>query len=306
MSVVGFMAYYAHYIDFPSRIATDDRQPPMILQAGYSYGAMVTTKLPPLDTILAPFHSPAIHTPAADIRLRAQHLAEQQSKLFATPISPRKSLGMRVGGDEDISRKSHDHFRRPHHIDQEERILRGVKDILARTKIVRKKRRHKPHEDAEEVVHVEECMTTVENLVPFRSAYLAVSPPIGIATNLATMTFPNPFIGFAKKFKWAGNQASSPDGTAAAEHEAELKLARNPTLVVCGDQDGFLTLRKFREWTSKLKGYDGSLFRVTVVAGAGHFWAEEDVMSELRDALGEFGTKLLGKGAQLLQPWYGR
>lgn len=306
MSVVGFMAYYAHYLDYPHRISAEDRLPPLMLQAGYSYGAMVTTKLPPLDTILAPFHSPAVHTPAADIRLRAQHLAEQQNKLFRTPASPRKSLGMRVGGEEDVPRKSSHDFRRSYSIDGEDRIRKGVKDLLTRTKLVRKKHRHKPHKDAEEEIRVEECMATVETLVTFRSAYVTVSPPLGFMTNLATVSFPNPFLDLFKKLNRSMNNLIAVNGPVVAEDEAaNHKLALNPTLSICGDQDGFLTLRKHREWTAKLSSYDGSLFTSTVVAGAGHFWVEEGVVRELRDAIGNFGFKLLEKKDQMLQPYDG-
>lgn len=70
-----------------------------MLLAGYSYGALVTTRLPSLDTILAYFTTPAIHTAEADIRLRAQHLAEAHlNAQSAGPTSPRKSLGVRVEG----------------------------------------------------------------------------------------------------------------------------------------------------------------------------------------------------------------
>ncbi|KAH8160104.1 hypothetical protein CIB48_g8143 [Xylaria polymorpha] len=100
ISVVGFLAYYVHHLD-PSRFAqpTNRHELPTMLLAGYSYGALVTTRLPSLDTILAYFTTPAIHTAEADIRLRAQHLAEAHlNAQSAGPTSPRKSLGVRVEG----------------------------------------------------------------------------------------------------------------------------------------------------------------------------------------------------------------
>ncbi|KAM0813939.1 hypothetical protein AB5N19_13941 [Seiridium cardinale] len=306
MSVVGFMAYYAHYIDFPHRISAESSSSPIMLQAGYSYGAMITTKLPPLHDIIALFESPAVHTDAADIRLRAQHLAEQQNRLSSGPASPRRSMGMRVGGDEDVSRKSHDIPASHSLTDREDIIRKGVKDLLLRTKRVHKKHRHKPHEQAEEVIHEEECMAKVEDLRHFRSAYLVVSPPVGFMTNLATMSFSGLFNGSVKKGGRNGHGTAHHDGAGDSGLDtAELKFARNHTLAIYGTQDGFVTQRKIREWTSRLKSIDSTMFHDVEVAGAGHFWAEEGTVYQLRDAIGAFGTDLLGTKAHMLRPWDG-
>lgn len=307
MSVVGFMAYYAHHLDFPNRILVDESRLPIMLQAGYSYGAMITTRLPPLDAILALLNSPAVHTPAADIRLRAQHLAEQQNVLFVAPPSPRRSLGMRVGGDEDVTRLSHER-RRSHSMDGEERIIKGVKDILAHTKRVRRKyRRRSNNEHAEEIVDEEECLAKMDQLLPWRGAYLVVSPPIGFVTNLATMSFTNPFNAWSKKpIKTEDPAATSHGGVAGVEHDAaESKLAYHPSLAIYGDSDGFLTLRKFREWTNRLKAYNASEFQAVEVAGAGHFWMEKGVTYELRNAIVAFVSELLGPRAPQLRHWEG-
>ncbi|ORY70310.1 Alpha/Beta hydrolase protein [Pseudomassariella vexata] len=267
MSVVGFMAYYAHYIDSKNRINAGDSQCPTMLLAGYSYGAMVTTKLPPLAAILSKFESPTVYSPAADIRLRAQHLAEQQDMLFSNPASPRKSLGMRVGGDEGSPRKSYD-YKRSHSMDPEDKI---------RT-----------------VLHEVEHMEMVNDLMRFRSAYLVVSPPVGIMTNLATLSFPNPFASWSRKATKVENPAEHESEAQREEREAEQKLIQNPSLIIVGDRDGFLTLKEYRRWAAKLRGHEKSLFRDLEVSGAGHFWAEEGVLYKLRDAVGDFGADLLG------------
>lgn len=302
MSVVGFMAHYAHYLDPPPRSSGDGAALlPIMLHAGYSYGAMITTKLPPLSDILAPFETPAIHSAAADIRLRAQHLAEQQNRLTSGPASPRKSLGMRVGGDEDVLRRSHD-VSRMHSLDHEDKIRKGVKELLARTKRMEGRHRHKAQRPVEEAMHEEECMARVENLQHYRSAYLVVSPPVGYMTNLATMSFSNPFGSWQKKAGRQGPGTTTYDGTTDGELEPhELKLVANPSLAIHGDQDGFLMPRKFREWALRLKAPNGSLFREIQVTGAGHFWAEEGTAHQLRDAVGSFGTELIG-AKETLQP----
>ncbi|KAK7987119.1 hypothetical protein PG996_006279 [Apiospora saccharicola] len=296
MSVVGFLAYYARYLDIPSRTIADKHPAPSptLLQCGYSYGATVTTKIPPLDSILALFHSPAVHTSAADIRLRAQHLAEQQNRLAAMPISPRKSLGMRIGGDEDTKspRKSSQEVRRSRSFEREDKIRKGVKDILGRSKLVRRRRHSKA--DSADPAHDEhhDCMQIVTDLPKFRSAYLTVSPPIGLMTNLATMSIPNPFGSLSRK-RSRGASVSEGQETSPNEVEAaEQKLVRNPTLVVYGDQDGMAQVHKFREWAARLKGYAGSQFLDVEISGAGHFWWEEGVIYQLRSAIETYAKSL--------------
>lgn len=303
MSVIGFMAYYAHYIDSSHRTGTVSMSSPVsiMLQAGYSYGAMVTTRLPPLHDIIALFECPAVHSAAADIRLRAQHLAEQQNKLLsAGPASPRISMGIRVGGDEDVSRKSHD-VSRPHLLDPEDKIRKGVNELLGRTKRVHRKRKQTMNEHAEEVVHEEECMVKLDHLQHYRSAYLIVSPPIGFMTNLATMSFNNLFTIWSRK-----TALTSYDGTLdVAIQLVDSKFVLNPTLAIYGDQDGFMAHRKSREWAERLKSSAASHFRNVVVTGAGHFWAEEGTAYQLRDAVGAFGSELLGSKSHILRPWDG-
>ncbi|KAI0452647.1 Alpha/Beta hydrolase protein [Xylaria acuta] len=275
VSVVGFLAYYVHHLD-PLRFAqpANRHHPPTILMAGYSYGALVTTRLPPLDTILAYFATPAIHTAEADIRLRAQHLAEAHlNAQSAGPASPRKSLGVRVGGDEDTSRRSpDDHPMFEFH--QEERIRESVRKLLSRAQLVYKRspRWISGSEPSDKMDH---CLEKAEEDVTFRSAYLAISPPVGFVTRLATMSF---------------------SGPSSVSVTGDVVFTSNPTLVIYGDQDGFISYRKIREWTRQLSGAEVSQFRYVEVLGAGHFWAEGDVIYQLRDAIGTFATELAHRG----------
>ncbi|KAK8064529.1 hypothetical protein PG994_007167 [Apiospora phragmitis] len=305
MSVVGFLAYYAHYLNLPSRTFAEGHTSscPTLLQCGYSYGATVTTKIPPLDSILALFHSPAVHTSAADIRLRAQHLAEQQIRLALTPISPRRSLGMRIGGDEDTgSPRKRREVRRSRSFEREDKIRKGVKDILGRSKLVRRRRRRESQAKSDSTGiaahdghHEVDCMQVVTDLPKFRSAYLTVSPPIGLMTNLATMSIPNPFGSLSRKRGRLATDSSEGQETAEPQNEveaAEQKMVRNPTLAVYGDQDGMLQVHKFREWAARLKGHAGSQFLDVEISGAGHFWWEEGVIYQLRSAIETYAASL--------------
>ncbi|KAK7746544.1 hypothetical protein SLS62_009407 [Diatrype stigma] len=276
--------------------------PPVLLLAGYSYGATITTKLPPLDEILSHFASPVIHTAAADIRLRAQHLAEQQNRLSNTPLSPRKSLGVRIGGDENVAPTSP---RRPRSRSyaREEKIRKGVKDILSQTRIIHRKHRRKHPDHGGEVEHVEQCMEKTESFMDFRSAYLFVSPPLGILTNLITMSFPSPFSswpprGAHSKTRNAHHVQEDHHDSGESEEQRDAlgddqKFVTNPTLAIYGDQDAFLALKKMREWAAHLSTAKDSSFRYVEVSGAGHFWVEERVIFHLRDAIGNFSLGIL-------------
>ncbi|KAI1798837.1 Alpha/Beta hydrolase protein [Daldinia bambusicola] len=294
MSVAGFLVYYMHYLTTPQNHARsseeDNNSTPILLFAGYSYGAMVTLQLPPVDSFLSHFASPATHTAFADIRLRAQHLAEEQRAMTADTASPRKSLGMRVGGGEDLSPRSREKHRACSP-DPEEKIRRGVKEILARSKFIHR-RHHSPSADRgiERDIEVP-CLENVDNLVRFRPAYLLVSPPLGFVTNLATMSFSNLW----PKKKKDGPAKNLEDYTKREESEleAEAKLTANPTLAIYGDQDSFLSIRKMRDWTTQLSNAEGSRFRYVEVSTAGHFWIEDGVSHELREAVYSFFAGLV-------------
>lgn len=364
MSFAAFMCYYVHYLDpfrphsadpkgplsplsppmSPASFdaappAVETGEPPMLLLCGYSYGAMITKLLPPLDAILEPLAAPKTASAAADIRLRAQHLAEKQNVILGsaraalteTPTSPRKAAfsGMRVGGDED-RRRSQEHGRRSFSFDAEEKIRKGVAELMQRAKSHQTHHHHHHHHhqhlrkkkaDSDEspvskrgeaaVAEAEEkepdTLTPVADLVRPRVAYLLVSPPIGWATSLMTMNLVGSAAGlFGKRPKPPKTKDNDTDtdnqdkgeGPTASESPSDprqerQKLLDNPTLAIYGDADVFVAARRFREWASRLQSAPGSRFRAHEVSRAGHFYAEEGAMQRLADAVSVFSGELL-------------
>ncbi|ROT36303.1 hypothetical protein SODALDRAFT_299062 [Sodiomyces alkalinus F11] len=316
MSFVGFMIHYIHFLNpvrsgdrnarpaeprNPSQSseasATDADGRPLFVCAGYSYGAMITSQIPPLSEILPQFDEPYITSAAADIRLRAQHLAERQTILLADlrsghPTSPRRSLGMRFGGDEGEQRRSND-MRRPHSPHTEAKLRKGVNELLARTRASRRRLSRMRSEnnkaanpdgnenhtvpgahrssDDEAPQHLER----VTDLIQVRPAYLLVSPLQGVITYLATMSFFPPY---------------SNDTAQAAED----KLVGNPTLAVFGDRDVFVPVSKLRAWVGRLENVNGSRFHGEEIRTADHFWVEEMAVYRLRDAVARFVAGLVG------------
>ena len=103
----------------PNRDSASVDNTPLLLLAGYSYGSLIATMLPPLPALLTPFQAPLPGSTASEIRLRAQHLAEEQNTLYterlkrASEAATRRqharnvSAGIRVGGDEAPSDALH-------------------------------------------------------------------------------------------------------------------------------------------------------------------------------------------------------
>ncbi|KAJ3573036.1 hypothetical protein NPX13_g4844 [Xylaria arbuscula] len=179
VSVVGFLAYYAHHLydSSPTTRCMSPQHLSTMLLAGYSYGALVMMNLPSLDAMLAYFATPAIHTAEADIRLRALHLAKAQSFYSISPGSPRRSQGVRFGGDEVSPERRRDGPVSDFH--REERVRESVRHLLARAKLVYRKSIHwSSHDEADDELH--QCLDKIEGDFKFQSAYLAVSPPVGL------------------------------------------------------------------------------------------------------------------------------
>lgn len=345
MSFVGFVYYYVHYLDpfrqgqatksitsLPSspvttKISIQDASDPepiakpfVLLQCGYSYGAMITKLLPPLESVLEIFTAPKTASAAADIRLRAQHLAEQQNVILASaraalmepasPMSPRRTTpGLRIGGDED-KRRSQDHGgRRSFAIDAEEKVRAGVAELLKKTKMHqlhghRKKGHQTKEKDAAADATGEDAdkgkeldhLPPVAGLPSPLVAYLLVSPPVGWATSLMTLSLGSPVSGIFGKHPRPKTKDKEEQGVPAAPAESKQerqKLVDNPTLAIYGDSDVFVAVKRFRDWASKLQSAPGSRFRAHEVSTAGHFYVEEGTMQRLADAVRAFSGELL-------------
>lgn len=318
MSCAAFVYFYAHvYLDpfnpnkdpssplssATAETAIDPNGAPVLMLCGYSYGAMITKLLPPLDTILEPFMAPKTASAAADIRLRAQHLAAKQNVILASaraaltesPTSPRKAaFGLRVGGDED-HRRSQEHTRPSFSIDAEDKIRKGVADLMQKAESHQlhhhKNKRAGQKDDGDKEP---DSLPPVEGLVTPRVAYLLVSLPIGWATNLMTMNLGGLFGKKTRSTKTRDKtETASAGGSDSTDSGDWQKLVENPTLAVCGDSDKFVAATRFREWASELQATPGSKFRAHEVSTAGHFYIEEGTMQRLADAVKAFSGELL-------------
>ncbi|PQE32524.1 acid phosphatase protein [Rutstroemia sp. NJR-2017a WRK4] len=363
MSFIGFMVYYMHYLTTPysppieelscepgvidltpvpsQRLpqpivssCSDEGQSngqndtrPLLLLAGYSYGSLITTCLPPsLFSILVPFQNPTSGTPHADIKARARFLAQQQNEAIQTALSLLRtgnhrrgrslqlgdgityyksrtsSQGVRMGGDEDICRPSHDMHgrRRSFSVDGPERVRRSVEKIrsLVRspsrgqsfpsTSGVRDRRSDGKQVPALEASAETESETTIGEYMQL--AYLLISPlpPGGVINSLAT-------IGSLRPGFLMGRQQR-------ADAENDVKFTVDRTLVVHGTGDPFVNVKTFRRWTEKLSGLCGtrgaggadSTFRFREIENGEHFWRDPTAAKMLREEIKGFVMGLSG------------
>jgi pimeloyl-ACP methyl ester carboxylesterase len=248
--------------------ATDTQGMTLIL-AGYSYGSVITTHLPPTSTILQRFETVSKGTAEADIRLRAISLAAQwrkdarsyreaqdaQRRSHEKLRPSARTRAVAVGGDE-----CEPGSRRPSH--ESRRSLDSVIRSVDRGK--RKLFRQHSSEVSEETLIVESLVAA--NVATPRTCYLLISPVLPPISMFVTM-FSSTLKGVLR---------------------GEGNLLDHPTLAVYGDRDFFTSQKKLRRWAESLKEKAGSDFQFHEISGAGHFWREEGADKEMRSSIREW------------------
>ena len=232
-----------------------------LIVGGYSYGSLVVTHLPPLAAVLAPFAQPAEGTAAAEIRLRAAHLAGTWNEECAT--RRRGRAGAVHGGEEGEpgARRSRESSRRS---------VEGLRRSVERTREKFSQGRHRSNEATTETKGLE-----VADIRLSLAAYLLVSPLLPPVSSFLTMFArhkPSP-----RKPKEETPEADSGCG--------EVEVAKHPTLVVHGDDDLFTSSKKLRKWTVELAAWPGSQLRSVEVPDAGHFWHDPEAQRQLVEAV---------------------
>ncbi|KAF4120410.1 hypothetical protein GMORB2_3211 [Geosmithia morbida] len=257
-SIVGFLVYYVHSLD-PRK--PGDAEAPILVLSGYSYGAMITSQLPPIEAVMAVFANPPLDSDAGHIRTLAETLAHQQRRITNShgirvgETSPRRrSSSIGDGSIRGIARRTRHRARSS---------LGSINSInSSATSPTSPQQRQRP----------DLTLPLVSGLVRPQPAYLLISPLQGPITNLVTIS-------------------RSPGHSAA---EAQLRI--HPTLAVYGDGDIFVSVKRLRAWTERMENAQDSKFRGREIPGAGHFWIEEGVLSEMMRLVADFVKQLLGPG----------
>lgn len=296
---------------------------PCLLLAGYSYGALITCSLPPMiSSIISPFQTPSSGSPHAEIRLRAQSLASQQNKQLATYVdslqsqahsrggnlliedgnaSPpkirRDNGSVRMGGEENLRRTSHESYRSRSSFTFESPVVRRsvdkirsignngrysprVRDSRGSSASLSRKKPSVSDSSIDRVsLDVNDAIKAIPGIVEnLQTAYLLVSPLQGWVNTLATM--------------WSNKAAKEKDSIP----ENELKFTIDPTLALFGDDDVFVSIKKLRSWVERLSSArrrtEVVQFRYREIPGAGHFWHDYESVQILRKEVKDFVSAL--------------
>jgi pimeloyl-ACP methyl ester carboxylesterase len=237
---------------------------------------MIATRLPDLAIIRTIFSAPERGSAAAEIMLRAEHLAAQtndEMRILAPSnpqrVGPRQSLDhtLVVGGDESMdhrrrsrdSRRSHDMRRSLDLVSQ--RISSGLHNKSA----------HKaPDLDANE----KRVVNSATNFPEFvKQACLLVSPLLPPISSLAAL----------------------PISRSSNSEDHQAKFRSHPTLAIFGTKDTFTSAKKLRGWASDLQ-VANPRFRFADIEGAGHFWHGEDDAKQLTGRLDDWIQELVKNG----------
>ena len=243
-----------------------------LIIGGYSYGSLIATLLPPIKDVIQRFAEANKDTAEAEIRLRAVSLAAQWNKdalLHREAQQARKTrsheklrvsgcaMAMAVGGDESEagSRRA-------------SREGRGSFDAVRRSVEKSKRKLLRQHSEMSNHTLIVESLV---QLPPPQTHYLLISPlrpPISV---LATMF----------SYLRSGYLA-----------QKEAKFLDHPTLVLYGDKDLFASQIRLRRWAEGLISEPGSLFQFREITGAGHFWQEQGVGTQMRGFIREWAQDI--------------
>ena len=232
---------------------------PVLVLGGYSYGSSLVRQLPDVATILNPFTNPNAGTAAAEIKLRAMHLAQEYIYKQQTLNSKSRAFTAEqchdspiYGGDE-----SQPGTRRISH--QPRHSFEIVK------KSVEKTRAHfsKQHRDVCGDHESEEKTSTIGGLQTPEIRYLLISPLLPPVSALLALS----------SHWWKADPA------------VEERLRNHQSFAVWGSGDFFTSSKKLKNWAEALRAAIGSQFEYAEFPGIGHFWLEADAEVDLRQAV---------------------
>jgi hypothetical protein len=293
---------------------------PLLLLAGYSYGALITARLPPiLASILNPFQTPITGSPHAEIRLRAGFIADQQNKFMnesfstlhsdhaqdeapsLTSASVRGASAnagdVQIGGHEDLPKSTHESHRSRTSMPLDPHVKEGERGRrIARSAHFGHRTKPSSAGSGTSSPPMQETkgpersseVTAAQN----REA-LAVMPNVGDDLSVAYLLV-SPLHGWVNSLATMSPFVTD-SGNSVPEHE--MKLTVDPTLALFGDDDVFVSVNKLRAWAEKMHAAcerKGNLnnFMHREIPGAGHFWHHHEAMQILRDEVKLFVSSL--------------
>ncbi|KAK4995771.1 Lipase 5 [Elasticomyces elasticus] len=248
--------------------------PSVIVLAGYSYGSLILSQLPPMGVILQRFSDALPGSAASEILLRSHSLSSQTNqslqdavKLRGRQLKPSDALdqgysrlhSIVYGGEEtdpSLRRRSQESRRSVE-------IIRRSAELPLRLK-AHMRRHSSNYSSSRRVISQVDGSHGDEHMgIPLvRTCYILISPLLPPLANILVQPNRNPFS--------PSTPMTRPD-----------TLLQNPTLVIWGSSDTFTSSRKLRAWADKMEGKSTSTFTTHEIEGGGHFWKETKMEREL-------------------------
>jgi hypothetical protein len=255
-------------INSPPLENTESDMPVQLVFGGYSYGSLITTRLPETDVILKRLSEQT--KVATEIRTRARDFSMQVNEDFASVSSP-THLGilgeepvrlsfdhtLAVGTEEDVKAAQGKHGG---HVD----VRKSLDNVSRR---ISKHFKHPLQDKISEDKMDDTSTENISSLPSVKASYLLISPllpPISSLTTLSLSFF---------------SDASTKDYL--------QKLKSQPTLAIYGGHDIFTSAKKVRTWCSEILQTNQN-FRGVEISEASHFWTEKGVASKLGAAVKEW------------------
>lgn len=240
---------------------------PIVVLGGYSYGSLILKHLPPAATILQPFAAPVPGSSADEILIRARKLSDQsnlewinQAHDEARARQKRKARehkpSMAMGGEETSpeKRRSSKDIRRS---------MDGNRSLRIKSHL---SLNHRRRSGETRMIPPDECKSIAIAIPHVR--YLLISP---LTPPVSMLLAPS------LSHTWHKSR-----------EDTQEVIGKHASLAIYGDQDGFSSAKRLRDWSEVHKAEPGSQFSSVEIAGAGHFWAESGVEERMRVALREW------------------
>jgi pimeloyl-ACP methyl ester carboxylesterase len=262
---------------------------PVLVLGGYSYGSLIASHLPTLDTIQDIISSTHEGSLVNDIRSRALELAKKVPEHLDLHISRgRNSIhgtndtsssssprGLAIGGHESAL-----HDRRV----SKDSLKHNVEADFIRQRVDKVRDKLGSRSSKQLVLEPDHAVSLHDISILPRVTYLLVSPLLPPVSGLTTM--------FSElKFEWRSSRDSNTSHDTMVS--VRTNLTQNPTLAIYGSKDKFTSSRKLHRWADGLKSMSNSSFASQEIQGAGHFWIEDGVESGLCHAVQKWISDLV-------------
>lgn len=296
---------------------------PLLLMGGYSYGALITTLLPDLSTIIQRFDCKKPEKLALDIMAIASVIAEKEdnrleanlarnvcsSRSTDRPIdqatnsinpatldnrlsldiisSRRRSLSaIRYGCDDSNRRSSLQHCRRVSHdhVDVLRKSINRLRSISRSGTLQRPSESDDIIPSRDSIPVQDSCSDQDRSLDGMHRSHRSNPWSLG---KLAFIHVQPAYL-IISPLQGMVKQVV----TFWSAFHTSAPLSNCPTLAIWGDKDTFTSSKKLQAWCERLRHDGAGMFKSVKVRNAGHFWRDAEAINQLSRAVSEFAQAL--------------